>query len=77
MDDTYPEQRTYMRVAARLREEIGNGLLAPGSAMPSITSLCKVDNCSRRTLGHALRILENEGLVYRVAGLGYFVTVHL
>lgn len=77
MDDIYPEQRQYMRVRARLRQEIDNGILAPGSALPSIGRLCEMHNCSRRTAGRAMRILESEGLVYRVPGCGYFVAVHL
>jgi hypothetical protein len=76
MDDSNPEQRIYLRLAALLREEITNGLLAPGSPVLSITSLCKVRDCSRRTGGHALQTLESEGLVYRVPGRGYFIAVH-
>jgi DNA-binding GntR family transcriptional regulator len=29
---------------------------------------------ARATAGRALRVLEAEGLVYRVPGLGYYVT---
>jgi GntR family transcriptional regulator len=62
-----------LQLAARLREEIANGLLAAGSPMPSISRLCDVQNISRRTGGHAMQTLESEGLVYRVPGRGYFV----
>jgi DNA-binding GntR family transcriptional regulator len=41
---------------------------------PSITSLCQELGHARQTCAKALRILEDEGLVNRVPGLGYFVT---
>ncbi len=77
MDDSNPDQRLYMRLAGSLREEIMKGLRAPGSKLPSITSLCRLHNLSRRTGGHAMQILENEGLVYREPGLGYYVAVRM
>jgi DNA-binding GntR family transcriptional regulator len=73
MDDNRVEMRRYLRLATLLREEIASGLLAPGSSLPSIGYLCQVHGISRQTAGKALRRLENEGLVYRVPGLGYFV----
>jgi GntR family transcriptional regulator len=74
MDDNRIEMRRYLRLATFIREEIANGLLAPGSSVPSIKSLCHVYGLSRQTAGKALRVLENEGLIYRLPGLGYFVT---
>jgi GntR family transcriptional regulator len=73
MDDNRIEMRRYLRLATLIREEIANGLLAPGSSVPSIKSLCQVHGISRQTAGKALRMLESEGLTYRVPGLGYFV----
>ena len=76
MDDGNPQQRMYIRLAASLREEIESGMRAPGSQLPSITSLCTLYGLSRRTGGHAMQVLEHEGLVYREPGLGYFVAAH-
>ena len=42
--------------------------------MPSITTLTQEHGIARATAGKALRVLETEGLVYRVPGLGYYVT---
>ena len=72
-----PEQRTYMRLVTSLRQDIDKGVLVPGSAMPSITRLCKIYECSRRPAGRAMQILESEGVIYRVPGLGYFVAAPL
>jgi Bacterial regulatory proteins, gntR family len=35
------DPRRYMTIAADLREQISNGRLAPGQAIPSITVLCR------------------------------------
>jgi DNA-binding GntR family transcriptional regulator len=45
-----------------------------GYPVPSIRTLCQEMGHSRQTAGKALRMLEGEGVVARVAGLGYFVT---
>jgi GntR family transcriptional regulator len=73
MDENNPEQRKYMRLAALLRDEITNGLRAPGSPLPSIKDLCRAHGVSRQTAGKALRILHADEVIYRMPGLGYFV----
>lgn len=60
-----------MRIAAMLRERITAGDLAPGQTTPSITRLCADHGVARQTAAHALRVLQDAGLVYRVPGLGY------
>jgi GntR family transcriptional regulator len=40
---------------------------------PSITTLAQEHGIARQTAAKALRVLESEGLVYRVPGLGYYV----
>jgi len=42
--------------------------------MPSIITLTQEHGIARQTAAKALRLLEAEGLVYRVPGLGYYVT---
>ncbi len=54
--------------------QIQDGTLAPGDPVPSITTLTQEHGIARATAGKALRVLETEGLVYRVPGLGYYVT---
>ncbi|HEX6526773.1 MAG TPA: winged helix-turn-helix domain-containing protein [Streptosporangiaceae bacterium] len=67
------DPRQYIRLAAFLRKEIASGRLGPGSRLPSITVLCRERKTSRRTAARAMRVLESEGLIQRVPGLGYFV----
>jgi GntR family transcriptional regulator len=69
-----PDPRLYVRLAATLRMQIADGALARDSRMPSISVLCKEHSLSRQTAGKALRLLEREGLIYRVPGLGYHVS---
>ena len=63
-----------MRLAALIREQIASGTLAPGARLPSIAVLRRQHRHSRQTVGKAMRILEGEGLIYRVPGLGYYIS---
>jgi len=63
-----------VRLAARLRREIAEGTLAPGMPTPSITTLSQQYGHARQTCAKALRTLEDEGLLTRIPGLGYYVT---
>ena len=69
-----PDPRAYMRLAALIREQIASGKLAPGGRLPSIAILRREHGHSRQTVGKAMRILEGDGLIYPVPGLGYFVS---
>src|ERR1700747_81080 len=68
------DPRAYVRLAARLRREIAEGKLTPGMPTPSITTLSQQYGHARQTCAKALRTLEDEGLLTRVPGLGYYVT---
>ena len=68
------DPRAYVRLAARLRREIAEGKLTPGMPTPSITTLSQEYGHARQTCAKALRTLEDEGLLTRVPGLGYYVT---
>jgi GntR family transcriptional regulator len=63
-----------MRLAALIREQIADGSLVPGGQLPSIAALRRQQGHSRQTVGKAMRVLESEGLIYRVPGLGYYVS---
>jgi DNA-binding GntR family transcriptional regulator len=63
-----------MRLAALVREMIASGEIQPGQPTPSITTLSQEHGVARQTAAKALRLLEDEGLVFRVAGLGYYVS---
>lgn len=62
-----PDPRAYVRLAALLRDQ-----LAPGEPLLSIRERHAKHGHSRQTAGKALRILEEEGLIYRVPGLGCY-----
>ena len=68
------DPRLYARLAARLRRQILDGEVAPGQRVPSITALSQELGCARQTCGKAVRLLEREGLLAFVPGLGYYAT---
>jgi DNA-binding GntR family transcriptional regulator len=68
-----PDPRAYMKLAAMFRTQIAEGILGPGDKLPSITMVSDERGCSRQTAGRAMQVLERDGLVHRVQGLGYFV----
>jgi len=70
---TTADPRAYMRLASLLRQQIQDGTLAPGQPAPSITTLSQGHGLARQTVAKAFRLLEEEGLVIRVPGLGYYV----
>ena len=63
-----------MRLAALIRGLIADGKLTPGARLPSIAVLRREYRHSRQTVGKAMRVLEDEGLIHRVPGLGYYVS---
>jgi DNA-binding GntR family transcriptional regulator len=46
-------------------------LVAP---VPSVTTFSRELGYARQTCGKAMQLLEQEGLLMRVPGLGYYVT---
>jgi GntR family transcriptional regulator len=71
--DDESDPRAYVRIAVLIRRQITDGTLQPGMPVPSITRLVQEHGVARITASHALRVLEEEGLVRRVPGLGYYV----
>lgn len=70
---TPPDPRQYVRIAAVVREGLSEGRWQRGEPVPSITTLSQEYGVTRKTAAKALRLLETEGLLYRVPGLGYYV----
>jgi DNA-binding GntR family transcriptional regulator len=68
------DPRAYVRLAALIRRDIADGKLAPGMPTPSITTLSQQYGHARQTCAKALRVLEDERLLTRIPGLGYYVT---
>jgi DNA-binding GntR family transcriptional regulator len=67
------DPRAYRRLAAMIRQQISDGTLQPGRSAPSITSLSQEHGHARQTCSKALQMLEGEGLLMRIPGLGYYV----
>jgi DNA-binding GntR family transcriptional regulator len=59
---------TYARIAEQLRERLA--VLAPGSALPSETSLAAEFCVVRNTVRRALAELERDGLIVTLPGRG-------
>jgi DNA-binding GntR family transcriptional regulator len=68
------DPRAYVRIADQVRQQITTGRLEPGQPVPSITTLTQDHGVARQTAAKALRLLESEGLVHRIPGLGYYVS---
>lgn len=63
----------YQEIAAELLSEIRRGLHPVGSRLPIETALCTRFATGRHTVREALRILTEQGLITRRAGLGSVV----
>ena len=68
------DPRPYMKIAGQLRDQITSGTFAPRTPVPTITTLSRNTGHARGTCAKALRMLEDEGLITRIPGLGYYVT---
>jgi DNA-binding GntR family transcriptional regulator len=68
------DPRPYIRMAARLRRQILAGKIGPGQPVPSLTTLSQEFGHARTTCGKAMQLLEQEGLLTFIPGLGYHAT---
>lgn len=64
----------FLRIATALRERIEAGELEANAPLPPERELCVEFDVSRMTARRALVLLESEGLVYRSATRGTFVS---
>lgn len=63
----------YERIQEHLKQQIKEGQLEPGTALPSEQQLAHLFKSARSTVRQAMGMLEREGLVNRVQGKGTFV----
>ena len=68
------DPRAYHAMAAEIRQAITDGTLKHGDPAPSVTHLHHTTGHARQTCARALQMLQDEGLVARFPGLGYFIT---
>jgi DNA-binding GntR family transcriptional regulator len=65
--------RSYVRIAAILRQRIADGRYSPGSLLPSEATLAEEFQVVRNTLRRALAELAADSLIETVAGRGRVV----
>lgn len=63
-------------VQAEIRQAILSGAYTPGSQLPTEAELGQMLGASRTVIREALRILEEDGLIFRRHGVGTFVRKH-
>jgi len=64
-----------LQLAERLRRQISAGGLAMGDRLPSEGELATTWNLSRATIREALRVLEEQGWITRIARRGAFASM--
>ncbi len=57
-----------------IRQQIESGTLRPGDQLPTEQELCREYQMSRTPVRQALAVLAQEGVIYRRAGVGTFVS---
>lgn len=62
-----------MELVRFIREEIESGRLVPGQKMYSENELKDMFGMSRQTVRHAISILEQEGIIYKIQGSGTYI----
>ena len=72
-DDTLRSLPRYQEIARELLTEIRRGLHPVGARLPIETQLCTRFAAGRHTVREALRILTQQGVIVRRAGLGSIV----
>lgn len=68
-----PIEPLYLQVKNHVRQKVSSGEWPTSSRVPSENEIVKAFGVSRMTANRALRELQNEGVVVRVAGVGSFV----
>ena len=72
-DSNLASQPLYMQVKRHILTNIGSGKWTASSRVPSENEIVKSFGVSRMTANRALRELQDEGVLVRVAGVGTFV----
>lgn len=67
-----PEAPLYRQLAASLQQELERGRYAPNAPLPAERELAASFNVSRDTVRKAIRLLEEQGVVYSDHGRGTF-----
>ncbi|MFB1050982.1 GntR family transcriptional regulator [Paraliobacillus sp. JSM ZJ581] len=65
----------YKQIANKLKEDIEREKLVHGDAIPSEAKLSQTYNASRVTIREAIKLLVDEGILYRVQGSGTYISL--
>lgn len=69
-----PPKSLYARIRDELRAQIVSGIYPPHARLPSESELIARYGVSRITVRNALAELEKEGILFKIAGKGVFVS---
>ncbi|WP_428964363.1 winged helix-turn-helix domain-containing protein [Micromonospora fluostatini] len=69
-----PVKPKWTQLAEHIRGQIASGELNPGDKLPSTAQLCKEHGVSAGVVRQAILVLQTQGIVEGVHGLGVFVT---
>ena len=72
--DRSVEKPIYSQIAEKLKRQILEGQLKPGSRLPSVRELMELYATTNHTIQRAVRTLESAGLVSGKPGSGVYVT---
>lgn len=72
-DPSKTKKLKHVRVYDKLYEQIKNGIYRPGDQLPPENTLSASMKVSRMTLRKALMLLQEDGLLKNVAGVGHFI----
>jgi DNA-binding GntR family transcriptional regulator len=67
------DPRRYVQVAAFLRDQIVADVLKAGQPMPSLAKVATICGVGPGSARRGMQILVDEGFVWLVHGLGYYV----
>ncbi|MGW4402949.1 GntR family transcriptional regulator [Nonomuraea sp. NPDC004702] len=71
---TTDRRRPYLRIAEDIRRDIASGRYAVGEQLPVARELSEKYGVAMMTIGNALAILRDEGIIETRQGAGSFVT---
>lgn len=63
----------YEQLVLGIKEDIAQGILAPGDKIPSVRDMAKQLLMNPNTISKAYKVLENEKILVTVKGKGTFV----
>lgn len=72
--DPHSKTPAYRQLADQLRAAIAAGEYEPRQQIPSLNQLQQQTGLARGTIEHAIKVLEDDSLVYTVSGRGTFVS---